>query len=305
MLEACFRRFFYSGLDQHRIKKEAFKNRINVLTNRIEKQMSDYDMLLNGVDTMIWLNYKPDVQGKSNQAVLDFFGVSANDLEGKNLRELLSPEEAEFCIQTNKEIFRTGEARTTYEQVTRYDGQKRLLKINKRPKKNGVQYIVCSAEDVTEKKDITEELWSKILMLETKLNQACPEEKGNMIYEQFKGNETILVVEDEEVVLDVLSQVLQQHGYIIVKAVSSKEAIEYLSINPTPKIDMIISDFYLDNLTGQQLVNIAREKVSGIKHLIISGVPLSHVIEIPEKHFLNKPFRFEDLSQRVREILDT
>lgn len=435
MLETCFRRFFYSGLDQHRKKTEAFTDRIIKLTNRIEQQMSDYDMLLNGVDTMIWLNYEPDIQGKSNKAVLDFFGTTAEELEGKNLHDLMPPDEAEFCIKTNKEIFKTGKSKTTYEWVTRYDGEKRLLKINKRPKKNGVHYIVCSAEDITEleetrnqlqkecnfsesliqtaqavilvldieakivrcnkyfeeisgysfeeiegknwfdifvneadrsgleslfksylheaekensfnkgiinpirtkdgntiliewfsqpltdnlnaaigivsvgqdvtdKKTIEEALWAKIIELEIKLKASSFEETGALLQEKNKGTETILIVDDERTVLDILSMILQQHGYTVLEAFSSKEAEEVLQVNSN--IDLLITDFYLADLNGYQLVKLARQTIPGIEYLIISGLEPSTPTVIPDAHFFKKPFLLDDFMDKVREVLDS
>jgi len=172
MLERWFKRFFFSGLEKKRNQTTAFKNRISTLTNRIEQQMSDYDMLLNGVDTMIWLNHEPDIQGRSNQAVLDFFGVSQEDAEGKNLYEILPPEEAQIWIKNNEEVFNTGKAKITYEWVTRFDGEKRLLKITKRPKVNGKMYLISSAEDITESEEIKNKLHNECNFTENLIGTA-------------------------------------------------------------------------------------------------------------------------------------
>jgi PAS domain S-box-containing protein len=172
MLEKCLRRFFFSGAEQRKAQAEASRRRIAKLTKRIEQQMSDYDMLLNGVDTMIWLNYEPDVQGKSNQAVLDFFGTTSEELEGKKIRDLLPPEEAEICIQNNKEILETGKGKVTHEWATRFDGKKRLLKVTKNPKINGVSYIVASAEDITELEETRTKLRDECSFTESLIDTA-------------------------------------------------------------------------------------------------------------------------------------
>jgi PAS domain S-box-containing protein len=432
MLEKCFRHFFFSGLEQKRIKTEAFKNRIVKLTNRIEKQMSDYDMLLNGVDTMIWLNYESDIQGKSNQAVLDFFGTTQEKLEGKNLRDLLPQEEAEICIRNNQEIFETGKSKVTYEWVTRYDGKKRLLKITKRPKINGVSYIVASAEDITEleearnqlqnecnfteslidtahalivvldtegkiircnkyfesisgysfseienknwfdlfikpsdrerlenilhshvrensnsfagkgiintiiaknkqeilvewytksltdnlnsvigvisvgqdigeRKIVEEELWAKILELEIKIQKLKPAESNIFINKEYMGKETILLVDDESSVLDVLSMVLQQHGYNVLSASSASGALSFLE--KTKEIDLIISDLYIPEINGIEIIDKVKKEIPDISYLIISGAKYSESLNIPEKFFFPKPFLLEDFIKKVYDVL--
>lgn len=197
-LEKIIGNFILSEDTKTRLDKaEKAKNRITLLTKRIEQQMVDYDSLLNGIDTMVWLTYDPERQGKANEAFLKFFNVKQEDIEGKHLNEILSPEEASDCISINKTVFKTGTPITTYEWVTRYDGEKRLLKITKKLKKNGETYIVASADDITElektrNKLETENIFSNsvidtahalIIVLDTEANIV----KCNKYFEEITG----------------------------------------------------------------------------------------------------------------------
>jgi PAS domain S-box-containing protein len=157
-MENLFRRFMQPEDLKNNEKAKALKNRVAELTQKIEQQIIDYDTLLNGIDTMVWLTYKPDLQGKANEAFLKFFNVRQVDIENKPLIEIMPKKEAEKCIAINQEIFKTGKSNTSYEWVTRHDGKKRLLKINKRLKKNGSTYIVASAEDITDLETIRNQL---------------------------------------------------------------------------------------------------------------------------------------------------
>lgn len=158
LLEKIFRRYMQPEELRNAERARVLKDRVAELTQRIEQQMVDYDTLLNGIDTMVWLTYDPERQGKANEAFLKFFKVRQEDIENKPLREMMPVEEAEKCIDINREVFKTGVPHTSYEWVTRHDGERRLLKINKRLKKNGSTYIVASAEDITDLETIREQL---------------------------------------------------------------------------------------------------------------------------------------------------
>jgi len=118
---------------------------------RIDKALDDYNTLLNGIDTMVWYSVTPDTYGAVNDAFLNFYGVTRDIIVDKKIWDILSPEAAKKCIDINTKIFETGETIVSDEWISRSDGSRRLLRITKRPKKNGkVHYILGSAEDITD-----------------------------------------------------------------------------------------------------------------------------------------------------------
>ena len=119
-------------------------------------------MLLDNIETQVWYLIDERTYGSVSQAHADFFGVNKVELEKKDLYELMSTrEEAETCIAGNLEVFRQKQKIHTEELVLNGSGEERLLSITKTPKldqHNNVEYVVCSAEDITERKQAEEEL---------------------------------------------------------------------------------------------------------------------------------------------------
>lgn len=122
-----------------------------------------------------------------------------------------------------------------------------------------------------------------------------------------KGNEKILLVDDEKTVTDVMEQMLLELGYRVITQNSSLAALEFFRLRPF-SFDLVISDMTMPKMTGL--------KMAGEMHLIRPDVPIIMATgnrkEItPEKaaafgirYFLLKPTTIEDLSRAVREVLD-
>ena len=119
------------------------------------------ELLLETIDTQIWYLIDEETYGKVNKAHADFLGLNKSDIEHKKLRELLLEEEAEICRQGNKEVFNKKKKIETEEWAKNSEGQKKLLSITKNPKLNEqeeVEYVVCSAKDITDIKKKEEKL---------------------------------------------------------------------------------------------------------------------------------------------------
>jgi signal transduction histidine kinase len=123
----------------------------------------------------------------------------------------------------------------------------------------------------------------------------------------FGGSETILVVEDQDMVLRTVQRVLERWGYKVLAARSAKEAIDVLSSSSTP-IHLVMSDVVMPGMSGLELRTIVREKFSGAGFLLTSGYTGEGVPpQLFEQGmpFLPKPFSQDDLLRKVRELLDS
>jgi two-component system cell cycle sensor histidine kinase/response regulator CckA len=116
---------------------------------------------------------------------------------------------------------------------------------------------------------------------------------------------TILLVEDEPALRKLMRGTLEREGYTIVEAKDGAEALSICEQNPG--IGLIVSDLAMPQMTGLEL----REKVAvmcpNMKFLLISGY-VKDVVISPEQvakfaEFLEKPFRPNELTQKVRELL--
>ncbi|MFI5290035.1 MAG: ATP-binding protein, partial [Polyangia bacterium] len=122
-----------------------------------------------------------------------------------------------------------------------------------------------------------------------------------------RGHETILLVEDDESVRELVQFVLAQKGYQVLVAEDGRDALAQATAHPGP-IDLLISDVVMPHLDGSELAARLRELRRETRVLHISGYP-GDTIERhgplgPPNAFLAKPFSREALLARVRAILD-
>jgi signal transduction histidine kinase len=122
----------------------------------------------------------------------------------------------------------------------------------------------------------------------------------------IQGDETILLVEDEPLLLSMTAEMLQAHGYNLVRAGSAKDAIEAFQTSLHP-IDLLISDVVMPSMNGQQLVGHLRKLRPGLKVLFMSGYTSSIINQDGDighgTVFIQKPFSMHTLMERVREAL--
>jgi CheY-like chemotaxis protein len=123
-----------------------------------------------------------------------------------------------------------------------------------------------------------------------------------------EGSETILLVEDEECVRQLVRETLQMKGYKVIEADSGDAALR-IAASHAGRIDLLISDIILPGMTGQQL---AKQLVIGhptTKILYVSGYTEEVIIHQgmldAGTAFLQKPFRLQELARKVRQVLNT
>jgi CheY-like chemotaxis protein len=117
---------------------------------------------------------------------------------------------------------------------------------------------------------------------------------GSTRAEQVK----LMVVDDDPEVRVVVSEFLEDFGYQVIQANSAVQALEILA--GTPDLRMIITDIRMPDMSGIELANLATERQSDLKIILISGYFVSQSVE---RRFLRKPFRMRELEAAVREEL--
>jgi len=126
----------------------------------LRRKSGEQDLLLDNIQTQVWYLTDKETYGAVNKARAEFFGKKNEEMENKKLYDVPSKDEAEICMSGYAEVFEKRKQIYTEEWITNAKGEKRLLSIIKSPKldENGdVEYVVCSAEDITERKRVEEE----------------------------------------------------------------------------------------------------------------------------------------------------
>jgi CheY-like chemotaxis protein len=123
------------------------------------------------------------------------------------------------------------------------------------------------------------------------------------------GAETILVVEDEPDLLDLVVQVLEGRGYSVLGASSGKQAMERWSCR-NHDIDLLLTDIALsDGMSGSELAQQLRSDAPNLRVIFSSGltagVPGTQLAHVDERQFLAKPYRPSKLLEIVRTCLDS
>jgi CheY-like chemotaxis protein len=121
------------------------------------------------------------------------------------------------------------------------------------------------------------------------------------------GSETILLVDDEDMIWDVIIDMLQELGYSVVLAGNGLEALEVYRENPG-SIDLVILDMVMPELDGHRAFFKLREINPEARVLLSSGYvsedDVRDVLQAGAAGFLRKPYRMVDLARKVRSILD-
>ena len=121
-------------------------------------------------------------------------------------------------------------------------------------------------------------------------------------------NETILLVDDEEVVAQGCRQVIEALGCNVFVALGGEDAIKIYKENQD-KIDLVILDMIMPNMSGSETYDRLKEMNPEIKVLLSSGYSIrgqaTDILDRGCNGFIQKPFNIGQLSQKIREILDT
>lgn len=124
--------------------------------------------------------------------------------------------------------------------------------------------------------------------------------------EFLTGTETILLVEDEELVRKLSREMLETCGYTVIEAREGLEALKIWEAGDC-KPDLLITDVVMPQMGGRELAEKLKERLPDIKILFTSGYTDDAVIRYgviePNTNFIQKPFTFDALNRKVRELL--
>ena len=122
-----------------------------------------------------------------------------------------------------------------------------------------------------------------------------------------RGNETILIVEDDEAVRKLAVRVLEKQGYTVLEANQEYEALNFCKERKEP-VHLILTDVVMPGMNGRQLIECLKEVRQDFKVLYMSGYTddaiVHHGVLEMGVDFIRKPFTFEGLARRVREVLN-
>ena len=125
--------------------------------------------------------------------------------------------------------------------------------------------------------------------------------------ELLKGNETILLVDDEETIIKVGKEILEALGYKVIVAFGGREAIEIFRVHKD-EVALVILDMIMPDLEGGKTFDALREIDPKASVILSSGYSLNSDAEAIMrrgcKAFMQKPFNVYTLSHTIREAID-
>ena len=132
------------------------------------------------------------------------------------------------------------------------------------------------------------------------------EQKSDIIL-TYRGIETVLLVEDDDVVRDIARAMLEQNGYQVIVASSGEQALKLIE-NHTGSLDILLTDVIMPGMDGKELYLKLQESHKEIAVLFMSGytdnVITDQAILDKDIQFIEKPFSIEGLTSMVRSVLD-
>ena len=123
----------------------------------------------------------------------------------------------------------------------------------------------------------------------------------------MRSAETVLLVDDQDMILTVGEEMLKAIGYEVVTAQDGTEAVDIYKTRGK-EIDIIILDMVMPSMGGGEAFDRLKAFDPGVKVILSSGYSIDgHASEIIERGcsgFIQKPFSISELSQKIREVLD-
>ncbi len=138
-------------------------------------------------------------------------------------------------------------------------------------------------------------------LVEALINETIESEKGPSV-----SSETVLLIEDEKIVMDVNQMLLERLGYRVLGAKTGEEAINIVNTFEGD-IDIAILDIVLPDMDGGVLYPLLSKALPNLKVIVCSGYsidgPAQDILDAGAQAFIQKPFTFEKLSEKLDEIL--
>jgi CheY-like chemotaxis protein len=143
------------------------------------------------------------------------------------------------------------------------------------------------------------------ILLPASENPVTPRQKAAPGLTFSASGQTILVVDDESIVLEAASLSLERRGYRVLQAANGSEAIEVLSAHP--EVDLVILDLTMPVMTGEQAIPLIKKLRPALPILLSSGFSEAQVTQRFASSgiagFLQKPYDVSTISAKVAAIL--
>jgi two-component system, cell cycle sensor histidine kinase and response regulator CckA len=137
-------------------------------------------------------------------------------------------------------------------------------------------------------------------------NAVAAPEPVAAVQRDVTGQDTILLVEDEEAVRSFAARALRMRGYNVLEAGGGEEALDIVRSGQA-QIDLVITDVVMPNMDGPTLVRHVKGLKPGMPVIFMSGYAEEAFRRNDEKaedlHFLPKPFGLKQLAAKVKEVL--
>ena len=135
--------------------------------------------------------------------------------------------------------------------------------------------------------------------------EAKEKEETLFAFDAGNNDKTILLVDDEDMIWDVISAMLQDLGYRVILAENGREAVEIYQNNPG-EIDLVLLDMIMPLMSGTEAFFLLKKMDPGVTVLLSSGYvsedEVQEVLHAGAAGFLRKPYHMADLARKVKEI---
>ncbi|MGC8594247.1 MAG: PAS domain S-box protein [Candidatus Kryptoniota bacterium] len=122
-----------------------------------------------------------------------------------------------------------------------------------------------------------------------------------------RGNETILIIDDEETLLDLTREILENLGYKIITARGAMDGIETFR-SKYSEIDLVILDMMMPEMTGREVYPVLKSIDPEVKVLLATGLSVGERVDellaMGVTHLVSKPYSVDDLATQVRQTID-
>ena len=141
-----------------------------------------------------------------------------------------------------------------------------------------------------------------------RVEEVCHTDASGPEEEPERGNERILIIEDDETVRIMTRKILENFGYQICVASNGKEAVELFHTSRLGDVDLVITDVVMPEMNGKEVSLRFLDQFPRVRVLFISGyapdIVRQYGVPTTEDNFLQKPFPGKVLARRVRHLLD-
>jgi two-component system cell cycle sensor histidine kinase/response regulator CckA len=124
----------------------------------------------------------------------------------------------------------------------------------------------------------------------------------------LKGRETILLVDDEEMIIDIGKEMFESLGYTIITAKGGAQALTLFE-KYADRIDLVVLDMIMPDISGSETFDHLKAIKPEVKVLLSSGYSIdgraTEILNRGCKGFIQKPFNLKQISRKIREILDS